>query len=100
MNRHLSTHSSEGTALKSLLLGAGALSAGEWNVPLLGKYEDLPMDERINDPDKEGIILLDWRTWMEQGPHLASTKAFGQLLPMAKEIADGKGTRSRLQPLC
>ena len=38
----------------------GALAAREWDAPLLGKYEQKPLDSFRANQDKHGIVLLDW----------------------------------------
>ena len=68
----------------------GALLEGEWNVPLYGKYEDKPVEDIIDDPDKEGIVLMDWVTWSKYAPWLDSNKASGILLPMDQDKAFSK----------
>ena len=86
-NDLLVTHSATGTKLLRCYWDQSALLAAEWNVPLLGKYQNKDIDLWIDDKEKHGVVLMDWDTFNACAPKLSSMKAFGVLLPLTKEFA-------------
>ncbi len=79
MNETLTTYSLTGTKLLRCYWDQSALLQGEWNVPLLGKYEGLSIDSLINDPHKEGIILMHWDMFNEYAKFLKTIEKKLQL---------------------
>ncbi len=78
----------------SLLLGPVSALAGRMECPLLGRCQAMYIDSLINDPHKEGIILMHWDMFNEYAMYLKSDKAFGVLLPLSKETAFLKARKS------
>ncbi len=97
MNSNLTTKGSNGAPLLRCYWDQGALRQAEWNVPVCGKYLIIILDSIISDEEKEGVILMDWHTWNEHAPWLASKIAFGVLQPMTKEGAFQKAFSLNVQ---
>ena len=98
-NALLTTHSTTGTKLLRCYWDQSALLQAEWNVPLLGKYENKDIDLWINSNEKEGVVLMDWDTFNQNAPKLHSIKAFGVLLPLTKEYIYFQSKETRGLPL-
>ena len=70
VNEMLCTHALTGTKRLRCYWDQSALSQGEWDVPLLGKYQGISIESLINDPHKEGIILMHWDMFNEYAMNL------------------------------
>ena len=62
-----------------------AILQGEWDVPILGKYEAKLWQAVVNDDAEQGIIPMDWETFVNNAGYFGSTRAFAVLLPFTRE---------------
>ena len=81
-SRLLTTHSTSGTKLLRCCWDQSALLQAEWNVPLLGRYENKDIGLWINSNEKEGVVLMQ-----PERTKAAQHKGLGMLLPLTKEFA-------------
>ena len=58
-----------------------ALLQGEWDVPILGRYEGLPLRSQVDEGEaKTGVILLDWDNFLANTKYSRSQNGFAVLL--------------------
>ena len=72
----LATQSSTGAKLLRCYWDQGALLASEWNVPLLGRYQNKAIELWLDEEDRCGVVPMDWDSFNVCAPKLQSTKAF------------------------